>query len=112
MTAIGPFRIRSHPILGDVPGAATVHLTVDGRQIQARAGESLAAALLADGVRVFRTMPDSAAPRGYFCGVGRCTDCLVVVDGDLSVRACVTQVRDGMVVTTQQGLGEWEAAGA
>ncbi len=42
-------------------------------------------------------------PRGVFCGMGVCFDCLVVVDGVPSTRACVTWVRDGMAVATQVG---------
>ena len=86
--------------------AQTVTFTFDGRTITARSGEPLSAALIAAGVRVFRTMPHTGEARGGYCLVGRCTDCLVVVDGRPNVRACVTPVRAGMAVATQRGLGE------
>jgi len=103
-------RVSTHPILGPLTGTAGVRLTFDGRPLLARAGEPLAAALVAAGVRVFRTMPQDGEPRGPFCMVGRCSDCLVVVDGTPNVRACVTPVREGMRVETQHGLGGWGSA--
>jgi predicted molibdopterin-dependent oxidoreductase YjgC len=101
-------RIHEHSILGPMPERPIVNIEFDGRAIPALDGEPVAAALLAAGVRVFRTMPGSGEPRGGFCMVGRCTDCLMTIDGALSVRACVTPVRDGMRVVTQQGLGSWD----
>ena len=88
------------------PGES-IELTFDGWTIPAVAGEPLIAALLAAGVRVLRTMPRTGEARGGYCLVGRCADCLVVVDDVPNVRACVTPVRHGMVVETQRGLGMW-----
>lgn len=105
----GALRITGHALLGPMSERRTVRFTVDGRETQAFAGEPIAVAMMAYGTRVSRTMPESDAPRGYFCGVGRCTDCLMTVDGTLNVRTCVIPVVDGMVVETQQGLGEWKA---
>ncbi len=85
--------------------APQVRLTIDGIAIDGQEGDPLAVALLAAGVRTFRTMPESGEPRGGFCFTGRCADCLVIVDGISGVRACVTPVRNGMVVETQHGLG-------
>lgn len=110
---MGAQRITTHPILGDLPQARPVVFTFDGEQITGRDGEALLAALLTSGVRVLRTMPELGDPRGGYCLIGRCSDCQVIVDGVPSVRACVTQVRDGMVVRTQHGLGAdgWDVAG-
>ncbi len=105
-------RVRPHPILGPLPATDTVRVTFDGQPLAARADEPIAAALLAAGVRVFRTMPGAGEARGGYCMVGRCSDCLMIVDGELNVRACVTPVRDGMRIATQHGLGDWEAAAA
>ncbi len=76
----------------------------------ARPGEPVAVALLAAGVRIFRTMPHTGEARGCYCMVGRCTDCLMVVDGQPNVRTCVTLAEPGMRVQTQHGLGTatWE----
>jgi predicted molibdopterin-dependent oxidoreductase YjgC len=105
----GSRRLTNHPLLGVAPEAPLARVVVDGRELRGFAGEPLAALLLAHGVGVLRSMPGSGAPRGLFCGVGRCADCLMTVDGELNVRACVTAVRDGMQAQTQHGLGAWEA---
>jgi len=75
-----------------------IELTVDGRTLRAPAGQSLAAALLADGIAALRESP-SGAPRGLYCGIGVCQECRVVVDGQVA-RACVTPVAAGMRVST------------
>jgi D-hydroxyproline dehydrogenase subunit gamma len=79
----------------------TVAVTVDGQPIPAYQGETLAAALLAAGRRTFRHTVPAGHPRGVFCGIGVCFDCLVTVDG-CRIRACVTPVRDGMQVSTTE----------
>jgi len=76
-----------------------VGLTFDGASVEAYAGESVAAALHAGGVRALRRTRDTGAPRGLFCAIGSCHDCLVRIDGSGPVRACLTPVRDGMTVT-------------
>lgn len=100
-------RVYKHPILGNEKREQNVVLYVDGKQIPAIAGEPIAAALLAAGIRKFRLTPKDKKPRGIFCGIGRCTDCIMTVDGIPNVRTCVTPVRDGMVVESQIGLGKW-----
>lgn len=83
---------------------APVRLTLDGREVTAYEGESVAALLLAEGVAATRTTR-GGAPRGVYCGMGVCFDCLVVVDGVPNTRACVTWVREGMAVERQAGFG-------
>jgi predicted molibdopterin-dependent oxidoreductase YjgC len=77
----------------------------DGAPLEAVSGDSVAGALLRNGVRVLRTTLHDGSPRGYFCGMGVCNDCLVTVEGVSNVRACMTQVRDGMRVESQSGTG-------
>ena len=107
-TDTGANRIERHPLLGDAPRGETVRVIVDGREIYGFVGEPLALSLLANGIRQSRTTPGTGAPRGYFCGVGRCPDCAMMVDGELNVMTCTTPVRRGMIARTQQGLGSWE----
>ena len=102
----GAARIDEHPTLEPLPARTTVFFTFDGAQVAGREGEPLAAALIAAGVRIFRAMPRFGDARGGYCMVGRCADCLVIVDGTPNMRACVTPVRDGLEVQTQHGLGE------
>ncbi|HOL66583.1 MAG TPA: (2Fe-2S)-binding protein [bacterium] len=100
-------RIVKHPILPEIPVRKKVFIFVDGRKIEAYEGEPIAAALWAAGIKKFRYTRKEGQPRGYFCGLGRCTDCVMTVDGVANVRTCITPVRDGMVIETQQGLGQW-----
>lgn len=93
-------RVDKHPVLGDRTVGRLVSITVDGSDIQAVEGEPIAAALLAQGMRVMRKTPRYGEPRGVFCGIGRCTDCIMTVDGIPNVRTCVTPVREGMVITS------------
>lgn len=72
-------------------------IEVDGRPISAEPGQTVAAALIGAGITVFRHTP-TGAPRGIFCGMGVCFDCLVTVDGLTDQRACITPVRPGMRV--------------
>lgn len=83
--------------------AARVTLVLEGRSVQARAGDSVAAAMLEAGVAVFRDTPVSGAPRAPLCLMGVCFDCLVEIDGRPNVQACMTQVTDGMQVRLQHG---------
>lgn len=77
----------------------------DGAPIPFRPGQSLGAALTAAGVRSWRTTRIEGRPRGLFCGIGVCFDCLVVVDGHPNERACLVLAEPGMVVSTQEGTG-------
>jgi len=99
-------RIENHPILGAREQLPTVLIEVDGQVIEAVAGEPIAAALVAAGRMVFRYTRKRHEPRGLFCAIGRCTDCMMVVDGVPNVRTCVTPVRAGMKIQTQHGLGQ------
>lgn len=95
---------RRLPLGPGVARGPAVTLTVDGRPVSAYAGESVAAVLLAEGLAATRTTP-GGAPRGVFCGMGVCFDCLVVVDGVPNTRACMTFVADGMDVRRQDAWG-------
>jgi predicted molibdopterin-dependent oxidoreductase YjgC len=77
-----------------------VTVTIDSRPVLAHIGESVAAVLIAEGSPATR-VTRSGVPRGVFCGMGACYDCLVVVDGIPNTRACMTWVREGMVIAHQ-----------
>jgi predicted molibdopterin-dependent oxidoreductase YjgC len=83
--------------------AATVTVAVDGIAVTARAGDTVAAALLAAGFLSFRTSPVSGAPRGPYCMMGVCFDCLTTIDGVGSRQSCLVLVREGMRIETQRG---------
>jgi hypothetical protein len=73
----------------------------EGRPVAAHPGETIAAALLAAGVRHLRTSRVHGRPRGLFCGIGSCFDCLVTVDGRPSQRACLTPAAPDLEVEVQ-----------
>jgi len=85
---------------------ADLMLTVDGKAIGARPGDTVAAAMLAAGIERCLTTPVSGAPRAPYCLMGVCFDCLVTIDGVGSRQACLVPVRQGMAVETQQGKRE------
>jgi predicted molibdopterin-dependent oxidoreductase YjgC len=87
-----------------------VTLQVEGRDIVAPEGQSLALALLQAGVDAFRETPVLAAPRGPLCLMGVCFDCLVQIDGRPNVQACMVPVCDGMIVQLQRGARRAEPA--
>jgi aerobic-type carbon monoxide dehydrogenase small subunit (CoxS/CutS family) len=84
-------------------------LRVDGGSVPAHAGETIAAALLAAGRRALRRTATRGEPRGVYCAMGVCGECVMVVDGAPGVRTCVTLAAPGMTVQTQEG---WAAGGA
>src|SRR3954469_8685536 len=105
--AHGSGRIEQHVLLGETPASELVSFSFHGIPMTGRSGEPLFAALLANGVRVLRTMPHTDEARGGFCLVGRCADCMLIVDGAPNVRACETPLHPDMGVETQRGLGHW-----
>ncbi|MCW1927284.1 (2Fe-2S)-binding protein [Bhargavaea beijingensis] len=91
-------RILDHPVLGALEPDQTVTFTFNGMTYEGRDGEPIAAALLAAGVRTLRHHEESGTPRGIYCNIGHCFECRVEVDGQQGVRACLTPVREGMVI--------------
>ena len=84
---------------------AHIEFRFDGEPVIAVPGQSVGAALIAAGHRSWRRTRFDDAPRGIFCGIGICFDCLVTVNGRSSRRACLVEAHPGDVVTTQQGAG-------
>ena len=74
-------RIENHPIL-EFPQRETVQFVFDGKALEGLAGEPIAAALHAAGVRSLRHSSRFHRPRGLFCAIGNCSSCLMTVDGD------------------------------
>ncbi len=81
-----------------IPGEP-ITFWVDGRAVQARAGQTVGAALLAQGMRVLRHTRKQGKPRGLFCAMGICYDCVVTVNDQPGMRACMTPVEAGMRVS-------------
>lgn len=92
-------RIVHHPVLGSLTLGEPLHFIFNGDSYTAYEGETIAAALLAAGVRTLRVHEEKGTPRGIYCNIGHCYECRVHVDGVPTIRACMTLVKDGMNVS-------------
>jgi predicted molibdopterin-dependent oxidoreductase YjgC len=77
----------------------------DDRAVPFADGQTIGAALIGAGIRSWRTTRFSGRPRGIFCGIGVCYDCLITVDGVPNIRACLAEAGEGMRVSSQAGTG-------
>jgi len=101
-------RIIEHPILGKLDKKKKIRIYVDGKEMEAYEGDMIASALLSNEKKAFRITKKEKKPRGVFCAIGRCTDCIMIVDGIPNIRTCITPVKEGMKIDTQKGCGEWK----
>jgi predicted molibdopterin-dependent oxidoreductase YjgC len=99
-------RIKEHPILEFNPGKK-VKFTLDGKEMEGYEGEPVAASLVAAGVKVLSKSIKYHRPRGFFCAIGKCSSCLMKINGVPNVRTCVTKLEPGMKVETQKGKGDF-----
>jgi sarcosine oxidase subunit alpha len=97
-------RIDRHPILA-TEGEANVPFYFNGRKLLAKAGEVISSALFAYGIGVLGHHAKDGSPQGLFCANGQCSQCLVIADG-VPVKGCMTVVREGMQVSTCDGIPE------
>lgn len=97
-------RIEKHPIL-DFNKGKKVKFTFNGQELEGYEGETIQAALHAAGVKVLGKSIKMHRPRGFYCAIGNCSSCFMVVDGVPNVKTCVTALKEGMVVETQEGKG-------
>jgi D-hydroxyproline dehydrogenase subunit gamma len=89
------FRLRSES------GMATIAVMVEGTVVHVPAGASAAAAVLAAGFRSIRETPVMGAPRGPYCMMGICYECLAEIDGAPNRQSCMIEVRPGMQIRRQ-----------
>lgn len=97
-------RIEKHPIL-EFDRKEKVKFTFNGQELEGYKGESIQAALHAAGVKVLGRSLELHRPRGFYCAIGNCSSCQMVVNGVPNVKTCVTELEEGMVVETQEGKG-------
>ncbi|WP_106497803.1 (2Fe-2S)-binding protein [Lentibacillus sp. Marseille-P4043] len=91
-------RILEHPVLGKLEANNYVSFTFNNKDYKGLANESIAAALLANGIRTLRHHEESGTPRGIYCNIGHCFECRVTVNGQQGVRACLTPLQEGMII--------------
>lgn len=97
-------RIREHPILGKAKFLEPVTFTFNGKPLRGFRGEPIAATLLAEGVRTLRRHEESGNARGFYCAIGHCMECRLIVQGQGIVRSCLTPLEQGMIITEGQQL--------
>ena len=103
-------RIEQHPILGTYDKGPLVEFTMDGKAMTGYEGEPIAAALRAAGILQHRRTRKTGEARGVFCAIGRCTDCVMVVDAVPNIRTCIMPLRAGIKIHTQYALAPKEDA--
>ena len=102
------YRIEKHPVL-EVAGEAKIPFYFNGKMLWAKEGEVISSALFAYGIKIFGHHPKDGSAQGIFCANGQCAQCLVIADG-VPVKGCMIPVREGMTVTTCDGIPEFPAA--
>lgn len=97
-------RIKEHPIL-TFKDEKMIHFTYDGKEVSGYEGDTIASALHALGIRKLSHSIEHKRPRGFYCAIGNCASCNMIVDGVPNVRTCVTKLEEGMIVETQLDKG-------
>lgn len=95
-------RISSHPIL-PIPVRKQIHFEWEGKKFEAFEGETIAAALFANGIHTFGNHRKDNAPLGIFCANGQCAQCMVLAN-DMPVKACMENVTEGLILQPLKGL--------
>lgn len=91
-------RIENHPVLGKLEEKKKVQFEFDGKKYNGYEGDTIASALLANGIRTLRVHEKSGNPRGIYCNIGHCFECRVTVNEESNVRACITTIEENMKI--------------
>jgi aerobic-type carbon monoxide dehydrogenase small subunit (CoxS/CutS family) len=97
-------RIEKHPIL-DFDFKTKIFFTYNGKEVFGFEGDTVASALHALGVRKLSHSIEKHRPRGFYCAIGNCASCNMIVDGVANVRTCITKLKPGMDVKEQHDKG-------
>jgi 2Fe-2S iron-sulfur cluster binding domain len=96
-------RPAAQPETTPEPAEHSFEFAFEGRRVRAQMGQSVGAALLANGIRTLR-IDEAGNAKGILCGIGYCFECRCVIDGEPDRRACIVDAREGMSVRRQEGL--------
>jgi len=97
-------RITTHPIL-DVPEKELIPFFWNQSKLMAQKGEMISSALFANNIKIFGHHHRDGSAQGIFCANGQCAKCTVIAD-KIAVKACMTRVRENMIVKSAEGLPE------
>lgn len=95
-------RIVDHPVLGKLEDKKKITFQFDGQTFEGYENDTIASALLANGIRTLRKHEQSGTPRGIYCNIGHCFECRVTVDDVTNIRACLTPIKENMVIESGQ----------
>ncbi len=101
-------RIKEHPIL-ELAEKPPIPFYFNGKLLYGIEGDTIASALHANGIKKLSESIHLKRPRGFYCAIGNCASCNMVVDGEPNVRTCITPLKEGMRVENQQGKGRIHA---
>jgi len=96
------YRVEKHPILS-VPVRNKINFSWQETNLTAFEGETIAAALMANGIRVFGHHHKDGSPLGIFCANGQCSQCMVIANGR-PVKSCMELIKEGMVIFPNDDL--------
>ena len=102
-------RIRTHPII-DFQKRKKLSFCFQNKNLVGEEGDTIASALHAEGIRTLTKSLVYESPRGFFCGIGKCSSCLMRVNGIPNVRTCIAPLQEGILVETQEKLAQLPAA--
>lgn len=98
-------RIKEHPIL-TFDHSEKIKFKFNGNDCFGYKGDTIASALHALGIKVLSHSIKKKRPRGFYCAIGNCASCDMIVNGEPNVRTCITLLEEGMDVKTQLNKGE------
>lgn len=98
-------RIEKHPIL-NFDQKQKILFKYNGKDVYGYPGDTIASALHALGIRRLSNSIKHKRPRGFYCAIGNCASCNMIVDGIPNVRTCITELKEGMIVQTQEDKGK------
>lgn len=101
---VGSMRIEKHPIL-NFPQKAKISFIFEGDTVFGYEGDTIASALHALGVLTLSFSIKLERPRGFYCAIGNCASCNMIVDGIPNVRTCITPLKEGVIVERQRDKG-------
>lgn len=99
-------RIEEHPILKFDKARKAIHFTFNGQAVIGYEGDTIASALHALGIKKLSESVNFKRPRGFYCAIGNCSSCNMVVNGEPNVRTCITLLKEGMDVKVQANKGD------
>jgi len=95
-------RIKEHPVLESLDLGKAISFEFDGKTYEGYENDTIASALLANGVRTIRRHEETGNPRGIYCNIGHCYECRCTVNDVSNVRACLTPIEENMVIQSGQ----------